>query len=593
MANYLDQVWLAYAFTEPLSEHGIAGALARVEGHYQRLYPEPLELERGGDALVGTALWQRPNAGLRRALAVRSGPHTLVSTGALSGAEAVVPGAGAEPGAELARRLLADPDAAARLNPPFTLAVHSTEGEGRMVIANDVIGAARLYAMELPGGWAWSNRLGALPLFAGVPPRADERAWSVLAATGWFLGEATAIEGVRQLGPASVVEAERSGGATRVSSRRNLAAVRELVEPRRARLAESADAAAEAARGLVGDVAAAWGVPIDVDLSGGRDSRVSAAAAIAAGAEIELRTVDLEQGELDVVEGLIERAPRWIPSRVQGAEQEPEDALATRLANLHLAHDGMRNPQAVLRAPMPIPHPVSERPVISGHGGELGHGFYYADARQLRRLRRGGDEALAERLLRAARKKHGAARDDAYAAYSEEVRRTLAEGRQLGLDGPPLLDYYYLAQRLANRSGLTTRNDRWSACSIPAFVRACFDLTPRQRLGSKMHGLVIGRLVGEWRRTPYFEGVAGLDGGTKRARVWEKPGHREELEAIIDADESWHELFQPDLIRAMWAEVLEGGGHHHYEGAFTRIAWRAGFEAHLDVLGRAATAAGS
>lgn len=89
--------------------------------------------------------------------------------------------------------------------------------------------------------------------------------------------------------------------------------------------------------------------------------------------------------------------------------------------------------------------------------------------------------------------------------YRDEAEATLREGESLGLEGPALLDYYYLA-RLANRSGLTTRNERWSACSMPAFIRACFDLTPKERLSSEMHRRVVEQ---------YKDDVRGVRGGTR------------------------------------------------------------------------------
>jgi hypothetical protein len=335
-------------------------------------------------------------------------------------------------------------------------------------------------------------------------------------------------------------------------------------------------------------VAEAWDSTLDVDLSGGRDSRVSAAAAIASGEEIELRTQDLEFGEVDVVSALIEAAPGPVASRVEKAEGEPADTLLERAANLHRAHDGMRNPQSLLRTPMPIPHPPHARPSISGHGGELGHGFYYGSAKGLARIEEGGDAAVLERLIEVARKRRRAARPEGYTAYEEEVRATVAEGAELGLGGPNLLEYFYLSQRLANRSGITTRNDRWSACSSLAFVRACFDLKPQQRLESRMHHLIIGELLPEWRDIPFFEAEGAPLRETKQLRIWEKPGHAEEVARVIGEDTSWHGDFDADVVQGMWADALEGKARNFFEPTFTRVVWRAAFERHLETLRDAA-----
>ena len=198
-----------------------------------------------------------------------------------------------------------------------------------------------------------------------------------------------------------------------------------------------------------------------------------------------------------------------------------------------------------------------------------------------------------DRLLEVAHKKREPASDGAYAAYEEEVAATVTEGIELGLSGPNLLEYFYLSQRLANRSGITTRNDRWSACSTIAFIRACFDLKPEERLESEMHRLVIGELFPEWSDVPFFEAEAAPLRETKQLRIWEKPGHSEEVALVIAEDPVWHRAFDPDVIRGMWADALDGAARNYFEPTFTRVVWRATFERHLAELTRAARARGT
>ena len=80
-------------------------------------------------------------------------------------------------------------------------------------------GAARAYEAEANGVRAWSNRPGALVIFLGMEARADARAWRVLAAASWFLGDTAPIEGMRRLSGGTVVEA----GPERVEERRTRA----------------------------------------------------------------------------------------------------------------------------------------------------------------------------------------------------------------------------------------------------------------------------------------------------------------------------------------------------------------------------------
>ena len=248
------------------------------------------------------------------------------------------------------------------------------------------------------------------------------------------------------------------------------------------------------------------------------------------------------------------------------------------------------------QAPVPrsveIPHGPPPPPTLSGHGGELGHGFYYGEKAKLRRLERGGEEALMAQLEKNARRKHSAASAESYRLYLAECERTLDEGRQFGLTGPPLLDWFYMAQRLPYRSGLGARSARWSACVTPAFIRGAFDLTPRERLDARFHRMVIARLVPEWKDAPFFS-EADPDASMpeiKRNRIWDKEPDAGEVEEIIAGGNAWPEIFERDRIVAMWEEVRSGEGSSDYEHIFDRVVWREAFETHVRELGRAAGA---
>ena len=70
-----------------------------------------------------------------------------------------------------------------------------------------------------------------------------------------------------------------------------------------------------------------------------------------------------------------------------------------------------------------------------------------------------------------------------------------------------------------------------------------------------------------------------------RARIWEKPGHAETVEEMIETGKAWPALFRRRQVRKAWAEAREGKGHQHWETVFNRIVWREGFEEHLAELG--------
>jgi hypothetical protein len=581
--SYIQNTWVAYAFDREVATERVRAGLSRVEAHYGRLYGEPLLAHARVDGAVGMALWHPADDRLRWPLWTERGGMAVASTNAVTGWERVV-GEAELPAAaaDLGEALASDPARLALLNPPFVIGVHD-QGARSLTIINDAIATARLYAFRTDAAFVWSNRLGALPLFAGVAPSADPEGWAIHAATGWFLGETTPIQGATKVAPGTAIVVRTTAGAAQVSTRQT-DAVHRLVAPRRASFRRSAAEAAGQAEGLARSVAAAWSVSPTVNLSGGRDSRISAAGFVAAGVDAEFRTMDIEPGEAELAGDLIAAAGRSFPHTITEPERgEPGEHLRERIGAIHLVHDGMANPMSALQAPVSLPQRSLPRPLVTGHGGELGHGFYYSRA-TLSGLRAGGTHELVGRLERAGRRRHNAASEDAYGAYLAEIERTLETGRSYGLAGPDLLDYYYLAQRLSFRAGLGSRNDRYSACATPAFVRACFDLTPRQRLKAKLHRRVVGLLVPGWKRIPFFQSGAGRTREMNRDRIWAKPRHADELQELISDESSWAEWLDAPRIHAMWDEARDGGGHPHYESVFMRLAWRACFEDHLRLL---------
>ena len=581
-ADVIERTWLAWALEHPAEPAPIEAALARVGEHYQEVLVDPLVREAVVGRRTGLALWDRGDARLRWPLWAAGEDICAAWTSAPAGWRSFVgdmdPAAAS---AELARRLLADPERLADLNPPFALGALMPRSE-ELAILTDALGATRLYELRTEAGAVWSNRLGALPLFAGRAAEADSRGWQILAAAGWFLGPWTALRGARRVSGGSVVRVRPLRDGLEIEHAETSARAA-IASPRDAAREQPAVDAAEAARACAADVAGLWSAPTAVELSGGRDSRLAAAAALAAGVDAEYRTVIGDPGELEVVRALVRASRRPLAHVVLPADRSAgvED-LADRLRLLHRYHDGMIDPDHASGSGIePLHHGYGE-PALSGYGGEVARGVYYATRAQRRSLRGKGLTRMVRRLVVVARK-GGAARPEAYRAYRAEVERTLAEGQSLGVSGPRLLDYFLVAERLPHRSGLADRSDRYSPCCTPQFLRAGLDLGPRERLDLALHRAVIERLAPEWSAIRFFSGPrAALDG----QRIWQRDRDAEWLERVIFEDASWHELFEPAAVRQRWQGARAGLGTAHHERLFLRIAWRASFEDHLAFLAR-------
>ena len=602
MAEVIDPIWIAWAAGDEEPPELTKLRLWRVREHYAAAgAAAPLDVRAeaaGGAGLAAISLRGRQSAW-----------PGICAEGDVAGAFGYVPlgnGSGepvtAGPGpVAFARRILSDPAAVIAESMAPLVAAALDRPTGRLIIVNDLLGSGRLYEGVTPQITVWSNRLGAVPLFLGAVPQPSVRGWCHFAAAAWFIDEPTALEGICRVPAGSVVEAVR-GRLRRRSTGVLEATVAARAEPQPALV----EAAVEGMKAAATDAAGRDREPLRIDLSGGRDSRLAAAAAIAAGADTHLVTSDLVPGEADVARELVARLPDPPPHDVRwGGDEHKEyerDAFE-RARAVHLVHDGMRH-AAKLRGKNDLPQPMPHGTTITGHGGEIAHGFYLANERAIARVERGGPQAALARLDEAARRSHGAAREAAYDAVCRVFESSVAAGEALGLDSPRLLDWFYLTERFAHRSGLAADSGRVNLFAGAPFIRAAFSLTPAERLDAVLHREAIAMLVPAWRDVPFFVkprakgrslrsrlSLRALRGPGapvgKRTLIWDG-ADGEVVAELVERGGEWEELYDPGRVRARWAAVRAGEGNAHDQDVFEGIVYREAFSPHLGLLARGA-----
>ena len=202
-------------------------------------------------------------------------------------------------------------------------------------------------------------------------------------------------------------------------------------------------------------------MPVELSLTGGKDSRLIAAALTAAKVPFRARTHGFASHPDVIVAGMIasKLGVEHVVTEPRPAapEQAPDEAeLLARLRSAVLVCDGMLS--AFENLGRPDPQLVTEPVQTGGHGGELLRGGYAPAAWSERRPARAWSEARgAELFRRMITRRLGLLRPAAAGAYLASLAPFAAE-----LPRGPLrtLDEFYLV----NRAG------RWSAAARQAYL---------------------------------------------------------------------------------------------------------------------------
>jgi hypothetical protein len=300
-----------------------------------------------------------------------------------------------------------------------------------------------VYAAEIPGAVLLSDRALWAAWVADRMGGYDPAHACALLNTGFPLGGTTPWKGVRALPPAATATA--TGGRLTVSA--------EDLPPSRTSTAGTSGTAADVAAALTAAVAPLkeTGEPVELSLTGGKDSRLIAAALVSAGIGVHAKTHGFDSHPDVVVAGQVARVLGIEHTVRTPAEPGQRTDPAARVRSAVLVADGM------LSAFENVGRPDTRRsPALTagGHGGELLRGGYaeIAAGRRAARLR------AAEVLRRLTTRRIGLVRRGAAAGYLASL--TPWTGAAFTRGPLPMLDDFYLV----NRAG------RWSAAARQAYL---------------------------------------------------------------------------------------------------------------------------
>ena len=326
----------------------------------------------------------------------------------------------------------------------------SDEAGGTVIAATGVCRVDPVYLTRVRRAVVVSDRASWAAAVAGRLGTPDPLLYAGVLGPGYPLGAVTPFAGVRALAPGA---SGRASGGVFDEGRRS-----PLSEPG----AGGQDGAARVAAALVEAVTPLRdaGRPVELSLTGGKDSRLIAAALAAAKVPVRARTYGFPGHPDVVVAAQVARElglehevaePATVASPDAGATVQEVDVLA-RLRATVLVADGMLS--AFENVGRPDPDPADAAIAIGGHGGELLRGGYAKVTGGSAARRAAASAELFRRLtmrrVPLLRARWGAAYVATLAPWAAAVAVRPA----------PALDDFYLV----NRAG------RWSAAARQAYA---------------------------------------------------------------------------------------------------------------------------
>lgn len=343
--------------------------------------------------------------------------------------------------------------------------------------------------------------------------RADPSGLRWLGAMGYRAGTATAYRAVRQIAQEHSVTIDARG----VHERPMPASIVDLCGERgwRPALEDDLDSGIAQAKAAILLGIGADG-PVDLPITGGKDSRVILALCLAAGLRDRLRLFTRGyEGHPDVVTGAGIAAALGLPHRREAphGSDEPAHWTTTRFFDKLMAQAWQTNGM-VGGWDLILGERIATETLITGHMGEV------LKAYSKKPLPEGRLDPVAMVRLQAPFDPMGLLRADARAEMVAMLAAEMDDARAKGATEADLPDLFYYRNRIPNWLGAIRAIKSFERQPVvplgsPALLRLAFRLTPAERKRELLHYRIVGRCAPELLSLPFAmqQWDAGLGAG--------------------------------------------------------------------------------
>ena len=453
--------------------------------------------------------------------------------------------------------------------------------DGSIRIWADTLGLGRCYYVVTDDFVAASNHIGVLTHFLDRPLEVDKDAIGRYILAGWFMLDDSPIKGIRRLREATCLDIG-ADGTVAFTEHTDLT---ELVgqRPDRPDYEGVIDQTRIIARNLD---ALSVKVPT-LYLSGGRDSRMTSSIWLSGGSSARVMTLGTLEAEAEIAQELM--------GAFSGHERPGQEvrhdvtiptpggitmSLQERFANAFAMWDGDAAPTNI-KSNVRIPG-GSAGLSIGGVGGEIMHGYYYhrpGDYERIEKLPHA--VAYAARSFRgklATDRSHGAL-EGVFDEYSERAARH-------GQTGLGALDYLYLTEKFRRWGNQALGSMAAIMLSGPAYVRACFDLDPDEKVGKVFPDEIVQRAMPQWSEIRYYKAEVADSRRSMKRKLATFDTDPDYFYATMESPRLWPEFLDEDGIKG-FLEIIRGDeALPVHESWLNRALWVDHIGSHVEALDR-------
>src|SRR5699024_8392446 len=368
---------------------------------------------------------------------------------------------------------------------------------------------ARLYEYRGEEGWFWSNRPGALTIMANEKAEICQEAWEFMCYAGWFADTSSPIEKVIRVEPGVRFNVPADYYSPRYKIDKG--AFDDLVAPRKYKKFNAEIIAKDMLNNL-SSFSKLWSLPLNVDLSGGKDSRLCAAAVIASkNEEVQFNTIGNLEKEADTAKILLNKVNLSHKHHITRTKVNDKTGKVTktelnkRLEILHHLSDGDLTPIQTRKNLQPNSFFNEVTTLnVQGAAGEIGKATYYESDSFYKKLIKKGNHAAYERLVQTYSRLEGV-KDEVRERAKRFIFRIIQDGKNKGISNLYLLDYFYIVERARRWLPQSIDNRRYSAFFSTEFLKQSFNMSYQEKRNLDIYNEIIQSLVPEWSNVPFYK----------------------------------------------------------------------------------------